>query len=689
MTREEIIKAFKSLHDASDFDLLGESAVARMESDWLVGINATRAFTRRWGTILSVGRVQTPTLNIICSREKEIRAFKSEKYFEIEGLFESTDFLYKGLYIDKKGKSRIKDRKTAQSIAKKVDKKKGVVKNVKRSETKKPHPLLYDLTELQRDANRRFGYSAKKTLSIAQKLYEQRKMITYPRTDSRYLPKALVKELPAILKGISLGQYERFVEEILSGKLKLDKRVVNNKGVTDHYAIIPTGKTASFRALTNEEANVFDLIARRFLSVFFEAAVIEKLSFKTIVEGEVFKSDFSRVKNPGWMKVYNGEEKEKLIDIKNGVAMLLKKVNVLEKETQPPSRFTDATILTAMETAGKLVEEEELREAMKERGLGTPATRAAIIERLIEVGYVERSKKILIPLDKGMRLIELANEVGTEEILSPALTGEWERKLREIEKGMLNTRKFMDEIKELTISIVNKIKNYKGDYSVNSGNKTPVGKCPKCGGNVIETPKAFTCENVKDGKCDFTIWKKLINKTITREIAEKLLKGEKVHITKILSKNRKYFDADILIKEGKVAFDFPDAKNDVVINNEPVGKCPKCGGKIIEGKETYFCSNRENGCTFYIKKVMGNKEITRDIAKELLKNKKTSLITDFVSKRGKKFSAYLYIDDKGVVRFEFEKRDPKKGKITRSSKKSTKPESKVSRTSKSTMKNKK
>ncbi len=656
MTEDEIIKAFGHLYDASDFDLLGESAVVRMESDWLVGINATRAFTRRWGTILSVGRVQTPTLNIICSKENEIKAFKSEKYFEIEGEFKSKDLLYKGIHIDKKGKTRIKDRSEAETIVKKVEKKQGIVGSVKRGENKKVHPLLYDLTELQRDANRHFGYSAKRTLSIAQKLYEQRKMITYPRTDSRYLPKVLVSELPATLKGISVYPYDSFTKEILSAPIKLDKRVINDKGVTDHYAIIPTGKIRFLNRLTKEEINVFDLVIRRFLSVFYKPAIIEKLSFKTIVEGEAFKSDFSRVKYSGWMKVYNGVEKEVLMDIRDGDRTLLKKVNLLDKETQPPPRFTDATILTAMETAGKLVEDEKLREAMKERGLGTPATRAAIIERLITVGYVERNKKMLVPLDKGMRLIELANEVGTNEVLSPTLTGDWEKKLRDIEKGLLKPEKFMEEIKTLTVSIVEKVKNYKGSYSINVGNTTPLGKCPKCGGNVIETSKAFTCENVKSGKCDFAIWKKLINKTITREMAEKLLKGEKVHLTKVLSRSKHYFDADILIKDGKVAFDFPDVKNDVAINDNPVGKCPKCGGDVIEGKETYFCSNREKGCGFYIKKVMGNKEITRDIASELLQNKKTQLITDFVSKRGRKFSAYLYINDKGTVKFEFEKK---------------------------------
>ncbi len=655
MTKEEITKAFKELYDSSSFDLLGESATARMESDWLVGINATRAFTRRWGTILSVGRVQTPTLNIICSREKEIKAFKSEKYYELRGKFENGDN-YEGIYIDKKGNSRLNSLEKAKLLKEKTEGKKGVVKNVKKSTVKKAHPLLYDLTELQRDANRRFGYSARKTLSIAQKLYEQRKLITYPRTDSRYLPEAMVPELPGILEGISITPYEKFTTEILSSPLKLDKRTVNDKGVSDHYAIIPTGKSEQIRNLTLEEANVFDLIVRRFLSVFYPAAIYEKLSFITVVEGENFKSEFSRLKDPGWMKVYGASEKPELIEIKNGTESVLKKADISEKETQPPPRFTDATILTAMETAGKLIDDEELREAMKERGLGTPATRAAIIERLIEVGYVERNGKFLAPLDKGMRLIDLASEVGTEEVLSPALTGEWEKKLRDIEKGLLKSEKFMEEIKNLTVSIVNKVKSYEGNYSINRGSGEPVGKCPKCGGNVIETAKAFVCENKEKGTCDFIIWKKFANKTLTLEAVEKLLRGEKVKLTGIRAKSGRYFDADIVVKDGKLAFDFPDVKTDVMVNSEPVGKCPKCGGNVIEGKDTFFCENRENGCNFYIKKTMGNKEITREIASELLKNGKTEFMNDFVSKYGKKFSARLYISDNGVVKFEFKKR---------------------------------
>ncbi len=663
MTKEEIIKGFNSLHSSSDFDLLGRAALTRMESDWLVGINATRAFTRRWGALLSIGRVQTPTLNIICKREQEIKAFKKEKYFELEGIFNGANVSYKGMYIGRKNNSRIKMKKTALTLIEKLQGKEGKITNVKVSRRKKPHPLLYDLTELQREANRHFGYSAQRTLNIAQRLYESKKLITYPRTDSRYLPKAMVPLLEKILRGINITEYKKFIDEILSKKIKLDSRVINDKGVTDHFAIIPTGKKPLFSQLAQDERNVFDLISRRFLSVFFDEAVIEKLSFKTIVSDEAFKTELSRIKEFGWMIVYNAKEKEPLIDVKNDMKVRLNKINLLEKETAPPPRFTDATILTAMETAGKLIEEEELREAMKERGLGTPATRAGIIERLIDVEYVERSGKSLVPLDKGMRLVDLISHVGIDELLSPALTGEWEKRLRDIEKGKLEPDTFLEGIKHLTKSIVEKVKKFEGDNEI-LNNSTPVGKCPKCGADVVEKAKAFACVNSKEKKCDFIIWKKIINKTITREMAEKLLKGEKVHITGLISKSRRRFDADIKLINDKVSFVFPEREKDVLINDTPLGKCPKCGADVVEGKNTFFCTNRDNGCTFYIKKLLGGKQITRDIAKELLKNKRTKLITDFKSKRGKPFSAYLYIDKSGIVRFEFKNKLKRKTKVT-------------------------
>lgn len=671
MTEDEIIKEMKNLRDASEFDLLGVSAAKRSEGDWLVGINGTRAFTRRWGTLLSLGRVQTPTLNIICSREKEIRSFVPEKYYELEGTFKNKSVEYKGLYVNDKGKSKMKDSNVVDEIIKKVSNKSGIVSNIARKETKTPHPLLYSLGDLQRDANKSFGYTALKTLNIAQRLYEERKLITYPRTNSRYLPSSLTKNLKNIFNGINVEPFYDFVKTILSRPLKLDSRVINDRGVTDHYAIIPTGVKFNLNGLIKDERNVFDLVVRRFIAAFMEDSIFEKLNFDTIVEGEIFKTNLTRIKSPGWMAVYNEREQKEFPLVKEGLVVKVSELALLEKMTQPPARFTDATLLSAMENAGKFVDEAELKEAMKEKGLGTSATRAVIIERLVEVGYIERVSKSIIPTDKGMRLVGLASEVGVEEVLSPTLTGEWEKKLFDIEKGKFDPDKFMKGIINLTKKIVDKVKKYEGNFSVNNGNSESIGKCPKCGGMVYETVKGFACENVDKKTCDFIMWKKLINKQVTREMAVKLLQGETVKVEKLLSRYKTYYNAPIKLENGKVSFIFPERTKDEIINNKPIAKCPNCDGNIIEGKETYFCDN-EN-CKFRMKKVMGNRLIKREELKDLIEKKKTPLFTDFKSKKGKDFSAYLYIDKNGFVKFEFEKKklNRKRGgsKRTKSTKK--------------------
>ncbi|BAL81402.1 DNA topoisomerase 3 [Caldisericum exile] len=656
MTKEEIVREFKNLRDASEFDNLGKASFAREEADWLVGINATRAFTRRWGDLLSLGRVQTPTLNILVSREKEIKSFVSEKYFELEGEFGKKTFVYSGTFI-KDNETKFKKRELLENIANSIKGKNGIVESVEENIVKTPPPLLYDLTELQRDANKTFGFSAQRTLDIAQSLYEKRKLITYPRTDSRYLPSSLKSYIPQIIKSIKFEPYSYFAKEIQQMGINFTGRIINDKGVTDHYAIIPTGDFSNLKDLTKDEEKIFDLIMRRFLSVFYPYSETKKINLITKVEENRFVSSISFLIEPGFQKVY-GKEKEDAISFKRGDLVLVKDLRILEKETQPPSRFTDATLLSAMENAGRLVEEDELKEALKEKGIGTPATRAQIIERLVEVGYVERMGKSLVPTEKGMRLIELVSQVKVEELLSPALTGEWEYKLLKIEKGKYDVDKFIEGIKELTINIVNKVKTYSGDYHIKTGSPDPVGICPKCGGSVYETVKGFTCENVEKGTCDFVIWKKLKNKTITRDMAEELLKGNRVKLKRVLSKGKKYFDAEIQLVDNKVSFIFEKPKEENITNEEPLGLCPKCGGSVYEKETVYACENYPDKCTFRIKKFMGGREITRDELKKLLQDHKTDLITDFVSSQGRNFKAYLVLEN-GSVKFEFDNKNAK------------------------------
>ncbi|MGB9694903.1 MAG: DNA topoisomerase 3 [Caldisericaceae bacterium] len=658
MTKDEITKQFKQLKSSDEFDNLGASAFARTEADWLVGINATRAFTRRWGTLLSIGRVQTPTLNIICEREREIRAFKPQDYFELEGKFVKESSTYLGTYVNSKGDTKIMEESLARELKRKLKGETGVVTNISNKTVKTQPPLLFDLTELQREANRALGYTAQRTLNIAQSLYEKRKLITYPRTDSRYLPASLKGNLKKTLEGLNIEPYSEFVEAILKSPLRITPRIINDKGVSDHYAIIPTGEKANIGHLTKEEANLFDMITKRFIAVFMDDSVTEKLAFDTVVKNEVFRTNLSRIKSPGWMAVYGHASQEDFVKVKNGDKAELGEITVVAKQTAPPPRFTDATILSAMENAGKFVEDEELKETLKEKGIGTPATRAAIIERLIEVGYIERLWKSLVPTDKGIRLIDLMSSVEVNELLSPALTGEWEAKLISIEKGKYKPETFLKGISKLTTVIVDKVKNYKGELSVNSGSSEPVGTCPKCNGKVYETAKGYVCENVESKKCDFILWKKLINRQITRDMAEALLRGETVHIDKLLSRYKKYFSADIKLEDGKVAFIFPEAVKDEILDRTPIAKCPNCDGNIVEGKETYFCDNEI--CKFKMKKVMGGRVITREELKGIIEKGKSPLLTGFKSKKGRSFSAYLFLDKSGIVKFEFEKRTKSK-----------------------------
>ncbi|MBC7195489.1 MAG: hypothetical protein H5U37_07530, partial [Caldisericia bacterium] len=411
LTKEEILNGFKNLRDGREFYNLGKAAEARAEADWLVGINATRAFTRKEGLLLSIGRVQTPTLFMIVERENEIISFKPQKYFEIYAYFKKDGFKYSGKWFKDK-EDRIYDEKVLNKIIDSIKSKDGVVDSIDLKKNKIVPPLLYDLTELQREANRVFGFTAQKTLSIAQSLYENEKLITYPRTDSRYLPSSLKGEVYKIMKSlINVEIYKENINYLLKIGLKFNSRIVDDSKVTDHFAIIPTGEVPK-PSLSNEKRQIFDLVVKRFISVFYPPAEELKLTIITKIEKETFKSDEKYLTFSGWMKVYGKEEEiYEEIPLKVKDIVNTEKIEKVEKQTEPPPRFTDGTILSLMETCGKLIEDEELREIMKEKGIGTPATRAQIIERLIEVGYIEREGKYLKTLPKGMKLIETLKKI--------------------------------------------------------------------------------------------------------------------------------------------------------------------------------------------------------------------------------------------------------------------------------------
>jgi DNA topoisomerase-3 len=550
LTPEAIREGFASLRDGRSMRPLEDAARSRSESDWIVGMNATRAYSVRFGRpgdVLSVGRVQTPTLRLLVDREREIENFKPEKFWTVHARFAREGVTYDGVWFKKK-QNRLKERKAAEEIAAKVEGGTGTVRKAEKKTASEKPPLLYDLTELQRNANARYGFTAERTLRAAQALYEERKLITYPRTSSRYLSKDMVGGLKKRVEAAgSLPELAPFAEKLLGmQKLPVGKRIVDDAKVTDHHAIVPTGKKSS-GGLPPDEAKVYDLVARRFLAVFFPDARFENTTVVTEAKGETFLSKGRVVLEAGWRALYPdgvGGKREKeppvLPPVQVGQEWRVAKVGVKEGETKPPPRYSESALLGAMETAGKFVEDEELRQAMKESGLGTPATRAAIIERLIKVGYVEREKKALVPTQKGRALISLLRE---SPLSSPELTGQWERRLAEMERGVQRRPDFMSDIKGFTVSLVEGVRTMEGERLA-SRSREPLGVCPKCGSPVVETKKAYSCSAWKSSGCDFAIWKQVSGKRLSEAQAKQLLvKGRTGQLKGFRSKAGKPYSA--------------------------------------------------------------------------------------------------------------------------------------------------
>ena len=531
LTHEAIREGFGSLRDGSTMKPLEDAARSRGEADWIVGMNATRAYSVRFGrpgNVLSVGRVQTPTLKLLVDREREIQDFKPEKFWTVHARFSREGTTYDGVWFKNK-QNRLSEKETADRIAQKVRGGTGTVRKAqKKTATEKP-PLLYDLTELQRNANARYGFTAERTLRAAQALYEEKKLITYPRTSSRYLSKDMVGGLKKRVEAAgALPDLSPFAEKLLEKqKLPVSKRIVDDSKVTDHHAIVPTNKKAS-DGLPPDEAKVYDLVARRFLAVFFPAARFENTTVVTEVKEETFLSRGRVVLEAGWRALYPdgvGGRREKeppvLPPIEVGQEWDVVKVGVKEGETKPPPRYSESALLGAMETAGKLVEDEELRQQMKDSGLGTPATRAATIERLIKVGYIEREKKVLVPTEKGRSLIGL---LGESPLTSAELTARWEERLAKMEQGAERRTDFMADINGFTTDLIEEVRGMQGEKLASpSRSREPLGACPKCGAPVVETRKAYGCSAWKKTGCDFAIWKQVSGKRLSEGQAKQLL----------------------------------------------------------------------------------------------------------------------------------------------------------------------
>ena len=582
MTKTAIKEGFESLRPGEQLRQLEAAARSRSEADWLVGMNATRAATirgRAWvGGVVSLGRVQTPTLALLVKREREIQAFVPEPYWLVHAQF---DPRYEGLWFEG-DETRLKEAKRAEEIAAKVSGKDGVVESVERKEQSERAPLLYDLTSLQRDANRRFGFSARRTLQGAQSLYEDKKAITYPRTSSRWLSGDLVAQLkPTAATLQPIGEYAAAARYVLGLQQLPLARVVNDSKVTDHHAVIPTDVEHDVSRFSPDERRIFDLVARRFLAVFHPPARYARTTVVTLVEEERFRSRGKITLEAGWRGVYGlvseadqaaqkqdeeGEnESAELPPLEQGQTIKCAVAEVEAKETKPPPRYTEATLLSAMETAGKLIDDEELREAMKESGLGTPATRAETIETLIRREYIERGGKDLMPTPKGLQVITMLEE---HPLTSPELTGSWEKRLTDIEHGEEDRSKFIGDIAEFTRATVEKIAEL--DKEKLRPERVELGPCPRCGaetGEIIkENSKAYGCTSWKSREetgCGFVIWKRVAGRTLTPEIARQLLEEGKTKevISGFRSRAGKPFRARLVLNdEGKVEFDFPARK---------------------------------------------------------------------------------------------------------------------------------
>ncbi len=703
MTPEAIREGFARLRSDQELRPLADAARSRSEADWLIGINGTRAMTafntKSGGfQLTTVGRVQTPTLALIVEREEKIRRFVPRTYFEVQASFQAEAGRYAGRWFDENFKKAGDEharaerifadspeaaRARAEAIVRKCQGQRGTVEEESKPVTQAP-PLLYDLTSLQREANSRFGFSAKTTLALAQSLYEKHKVLTYPRTDSRALPEDYVSTVTQTLGVLEdSSRYGGFAREIRNRKLLRpnNKRVFDNAKVSDHFAIIPTLQPP--KALNELEEKLYDLVVKRFLAVFFPAAEFQQTTRITRVEGEAFKSEGKVLVNPGWLAVYgkeaDTEETGSLVPVGKAERPLADTVEAKENATKPPPRYTEATLLMAMETAGKLIEDEELRAAMLEKGLGTPATRAAIIEGLIAQKYLVREDKVLKPTPQAFSLITLLKGLQVPELTSPELTAQWETALARMERGEVSRAEFMAEIEQMARHIVAQAKGYESD-TVPGDFADLQAPCPKCGGAIKENYKKFACT-----RCDFGFWKILAGRQLAVEEAEILLREGRIEgLEGFRSKQGRSFNANLRFNDQhEVEFYWDDAPEKPgaetaapdFSTQESLGACPKCGAAVFETDTAYICEvaakrEKPRKCDFRSGRVILSQEVSREQMSKLLAEGKTDLLTQFVSTRTKRpFQAYLVLErkkDEVKVGFEFPPREPKAGKASKS-----------------------
>ena len=582
MTAQAIRRAFESLRDGEEMHLLEEAARSRSEADWVVGMNATRAATIRlrssFDGAVSLGRVQTPTLALLARREEEIRAFVPEPYWLVDAVFEplggESGRRYAGRY-HAGANPRLKTAEEAEAIVQAARGRDGVIAKLEKSRSRDKPPLLYDLTSLQRDANTRFGFSARRTLAAAQRLYEEHKALTYPRTNSRFLPSDMAGDIKPIAGHVGThAPYERAARYVQDLDDLPFGRVINDAKVTDHHAIVPTRSDHRLDKMSDDDRRVYDMVVRRFLAAFHPEAVFELTRLETTVSEHVFRTRGRVLVVAGWRGVYGetAEDGSRPDEDDEGVEQTLPKlaqgedvdtreVEAAQKETKPPRRYSDASLLAAMETAGRLVDDEELRDAMKDSGIGTPATRAAIIERLIEVGYIERDGRSLVATEKGLNVIRLLAE---HPLTSPALTGDWERRLSLIELGEERRERFMDDIAKFAGETVGTLDTTLKDVRIP---RAYLGPCPICGNDIVENRKGFSCWSREDPGCGFVIWKSKAGKQLPGAVARELIATGRTQrpVTGFKGRSGRSFRARLALEQSddgkwRVEFDEPWAR---------------------------------------------------------------------------------------------------------------------------------
>ena len=727
MTPQAIRDGFNNLRSDAQMQGLADAARSRSEADWLVGINGTRAMTafnsRDGGFFLTtVGRVQTPTLSLIVTREEKIRAFQSREYFEVHANFAAQAGQYAGKWFDPKFKKsddpeakadRLWKAEDAQAIASAVQGQPATVTEESKPSTQ-ASPLLFDLTSLQREANGKFGFSAKTTLALAQALYEKHKALTYPRTDSRHLPEDYLPTTRQTLEMLATSQHSHlapFARQALEHNyLRPTKRVFDNSQVSDHFAIIPTTQAPS--GLSEAEQKLYDLVVRRFMAVFFPAAQYQITTRISQVAQHHFKTEGKVLIHPGWLAIYgkeaasetdggkDGDKGQPLVAVQPGEHPRVALAQAKPLHTKPPARYSEATLLGAMESAGKQVEDEELRSAMQEKGLGTPATRAAIIEGLLSEKYLLREGRELLPTAKAFQLMTLLRGLDVQELCKPELTGEWEYKLAQMERGELPRAQFMQKIAQMTERLVQKAKEYDRD-TIPGNYATLTSPCPQCDGIVKENYRRYACTGA-DGAgegCGFSFTKSPAGRTFETHEAETLLRERRIGpLEGFRSKAGWPFTSELAIVSDKdtgqfkLEFDFGDDKaseeNAEIVDfsgQTSLGACPACGAPVFAHGSNYVCSKAvptaaqpAPSCNFKSGQIILQQPIAPEQMQKLLATGKTDLLDKFISNRTRRaFKAHLVWDKAGgKVGFEFEQREskypPKKGAATASKTTTTK-----------------